>query len=426
MSSVSNDALSRDHPRLARSFGLRWLFVYFGLYSLPFPLSLVPFVDWDGVWRTIWSPVVVAFAERVLGSSVPALPAGSGDTTYNYIEVLVFLLLATGVVAAWTLLGRRTDAGRVAEVLRVQLRFVLAIALLRYGWSKVFPIQFGPPSDERLISSYGDSSPMGLLWTLMGSSPPYRVFSGILEVVAGFLLLPRRTATLGALLAVAVMVNVLALNLCFDVPVKLYSAHLLFMAGLIALPEARRLFAAVALGRAAPAARVRELSASQRGRRAVLGVKLLAVSALLWNLGAELYAELRGEGAPAEPSIAGLWTVERFERDGAEVPLLVSEADVWRRFAVSPWGSVTLRRMDDSSVRYFAEVDEEHHTLALRVLGARHAEPWVLAWERDAPDRLRLTSVSPSLVVDLRRAQARSFLLTSRGFRWISEESFNR
>jgi len=46
----------------------------------------------------------------------------------------------------------------------------------------------------------------------------------------GMLLLFRRTVTLGAIASAAALLNIVLLNFCYDVPVKLYSAHLLLMA----------------------------------------------------------------------------------------------------------------------------------------------------------------------------------------------------
>src|SRR4029079_8818976 len=96
-------------------------------------------------------------------------------------------------------------------------------------------------SPERLLEPYGESSPMGLLWTFMGYSLPYNGFTVAAGVVRVFLLFLRRTTTLGALIVSAVMVNVVMLNFCYDVPVKLFSSHLLVMAGILTIPDLRRL-----------------------------------------------------------------------------------------------------------------------------------------------------------------------------------------
>jgi hypothetical protein len=49
---------------------------------------------------------------------------------------------------------------------------------------------------------------------------------------------PAFTLLLGALLVAATTTNVLLLNLSYDVPVKLYSVHLLVMALFLAAPMA--------------------------------------------------------------------------------------------------------------------------------------------------------------------------------------------
>jgi len=102
--------------------------------------------------------------------------------------------------------------------------------------------QFPAPSSETLGTPLGEASPMRLLWTFMGASRPYTWFAGGSEVLAGLLLVWRRTSTLGAMIAAGVMTNVVLLNFCYDVPVKLFSAHLLVTALLILLPHGKDIF----------------------------------------------------------------------------------------------------------------------------------------------------------------------------------------
>ena len=54
-----------------------------------------------------------------------------------------------------------------------------------YGFAKVVPLQFAQPSSIRLGQQLGDMSPMGLLWTFMGFSPSFQIFTGAVEVLAG-------------------------------------------------------------------------------------------------------------------------------------------------------------------------------------------------------------------------------------------------
>src|SRR5258708_10758178 len=83
---------------------------------------------------------------------------------------------------------------------------------------------------------------MGVLWNFMGYPGPYAFFGGLMEMAAVGLLCFRRTATLGALVCLAVMSNVALLNLAYGVPVKLYSMMMVVSAAVLVLFDTPRLF----------------------------------------------------------------------------------------------------------------------------------------------------------------------------------------
>jgi uncharacterized membrane protein YphA (DoxX/SURF4 family) len=182
---------------------------------------------------------------------------GSGDTTFHYVQVLCFLLIAATVTLIWSIVDRRrTGYHRLYLGLRVLVRIILGGTLISYGAAKVIQTQFPPPQLNRLLQPVGEMSPMGLLWTFMGASPPYNVFTGASEMLAGVLLFFPTTTLVGALLAMAVMTQVVALNFCYDVPVKLFSTHLLAESIFLVAPDARRLANVLLLNRdVAPAPR---------------------------------------------------------------------------------------------------------------------------------------------------------------------------
>jgi hypothetical protein len=75
-----------------------------------------------------------------------------------------------------------------------------------------------------------------------------------MEMVAVVLLCVRRTATLGALLCLAVMSNVMLLNYAYDVPVKLYATMIVLSAAVLVLYDVPRLLAVFVTNRStAPA-----------------------------------------------------------------------------------------------------------------------------------------------------------------------------
>src|SRR5262249_21326568 len=141
-----------------------------------------------------------------------------------------FLLLAAAGTLLWSLLDRkRPQYRRLHEWLRVYVRFYVATTLITYGVVKVIKSQFPYPDGDRLLVPYGESSPMRLLWTFMGASEGYNWFTGAGEMLGGLLLCTRRATLLGALVSCGVMLHVAALNFCYDVPVKLFSTHLVLM-----------------------------------------------------------------------------------------------------------------------------------------------------------------------------------------------------
>jgi hypothetical protein len=221
------------------------------LYILPSPgsVSLIDLLPggsahvekWLGWPLITLSPWVGKHVFHLTGQGADWHPTGSGDAAMNYVLTAIVLALAMVGAAVWSavseLRGRRKEYRTAYAWLRLFLRFTLAVTLLEYGFIKIFPGQFRPLGLYGLTKTYGESSPMGLLWTFMGQSRPYTIFGGLMEAIPGTLLMFRRTSTVGLLGAGAVMLNVVMMNFCYDVPVKLYSAHLLLMALFLLLPD---------------------------------------------------------------------------------------------------------------------------------------------------------------------------------------------
>lgn len=235
--------------RLISKLALGFTIGYWLLYFLPSPMTSL--LEWIGVPASEWrqaaeSWLVQLTAKQFFGIQETLVsPNGSGDTTWNYLAVLSFfcISLIVGGVAMIIPTSRARET-ITSDLLRSYLRYCLAAILLGYGLAKVswetnqFPVN-GP---FQLDKTWGESSPMNVLWAFMGASRSYTIFGGLGEVVAALFLIWRRTALLGAVIALGVMVNVAMLNFCYDVPVKLFSSHLVIAGLLILLPDASRLW----------------------------------------------------------------------------------------------------------------------------------------------------------------------------------------
>ena len=105
--------------------------------------------------------------------------------------------------------------------------------------AKFARVQFGVLPLQQQVTPLGEFSPSAsdvgvhVFFVFVSS------FAGLAEVLGGVLLLWRRTTMLGALIVFAVMSNVLAMNLSYDVSVKLLAGHLVLMSVILLAPDSQ-------------------------------------------------------------------------------------------------------------------------------------------------------------------------------------------
>jgi len=410
----------------------RFGFSYFVLYNFPFPLDYIPYVDAVVMpYYQMWKLLVPWVGSRLFHVDATTLPNGSGDTTWGYVQVFCYLVIALLAAAVWSILDRkRKSYPRLHEGLRIYVRFALLSVMISYGAVKVIKSQFPDPSPDRLLQPYGDASPMGLLWTFMGVSAAYNVFSGLAEMIGGLLLAFRRTALLGALVSFGVLLNIALLNFCYDVPVKLFSCHLLAMAIFLTLPDLRRLTDLLVLNRRVEPAAPRPFLTRPWLRRGIAVLSTLAVLALtVFHLNrASETSKLYGSQAP-KGLLSGVWDVDEMSIDGQIRPPLTTDTERWRRVVFGNTGQLSVQRMDDFRDRYLVATPPKEKTGALeltRRFGLKKKSS--LAYALPKPDFLTLQGSweGHRLQVRLHRVEPPKFLLTTRGFHWINERPFNR
>ncbi len=463
---------------LAQRLAFRFVFAYMLLYILPFPIntldslltsiheivageesaSVQPSLIFQYVTRPYadFSDKVVLWTGReVFGVEIEYRPAGSGDTTWNYVQVFDFAVIAAALTLLWTLAawawgrlrGRAHLANpRLHEWLRIYVRFYLAQMMIVYGAVKIIKLQFPYPRPDTLLHTYGESSPMHLLWTFMGASEGYNWFTGAGEFLAGLLLCFRRTTLLGALVAFGVMAHVAALNFCYDVPVKLFSCNLLLMSLFLMAPDLPWLVRVFVLGRPEAARGYRPL-VRQPWLNGSLGVVRTII--VLTFVGVTLYgnherSKLYGTLTP-EPPLFGLWDVEEFTLDGKVRPPLTTDAGRWQRVTFNK--ALTFRKSNPAKPRIgitnmlgtsvlFAEfeADENKKTItltsrggppAVHVLRYREVEPEVIEADGEVAFLADGKFGPKQVKVRLRHYGEDRFLLSNRGFHWINETPYN-
>jgi hypothetical protein len=408
-------------PLTAR-LAFRFFSIYFGLYVvctqmlngfIPFEFDLPNVSDQGPVrWMVEW------VARSVFGVTTPLVVtgSGSGDKTFDWVLVFCLFVISLAVTVGWSLVAKASNYDRGHARYRLFLRFALGTTMLTYGAAKIIPLQMSFPSLQRLLEPYGHFSPMGVLWASIGASPSYETFTGVAETTAAALLFIPHTAALGALVALACTIQVWMLNMTYDVPVKLFSFHLIVMALFLLVPDCRRILAAVWVEPSSKPRRVAWIL------QVVFGAWFIAVA---MKGSVDAWTQYGG-GAPKSP-LYGVWNVAYMSVDGVERSPLVTDYDRWRRVIFDRPQGMAFQRMDDTFAPHGNTIDTASKTIAL----TRAADPkWAASFSYDRPSLEHLTMSGEmdgrKIVMRLELFPRERFLLVNRGFNWVQEYPFNR
>jgi len=428
--------LQMPYWSVASRVAFRFCFVYFGLYCLYTQIltSLIPLpkVDIPDL-STFWPmrPIVLWVAVHIFRvAKQPAFSeTGSGDRTFDWVLVFCLLVFAAFVAVCWSILNRKhTTYVTLYKWFRLAIRFFLAGQMMVYGLAKAVPLQMPFPYLTRLVTPYGTFSPMGVLWSSIGSSPGYEIFAGCAELLGGILLVFPRTTTLGALVCMADITQVFMLNMTYDVPVKLLSFHLFLLAFFLFAPDLKRVVDFFLLNLATEPSIQPALFATRRANRFAFAAQIIFG---IWLLGMNAYGSWvnwfdYGGGRPKSP-LYGIWEVDQQLIDGQVRSPLLTDSGRWRRVIFDFPERMAFQRIDDSFARYGASINVKDKTIALT---SDTDKNWKadFSFERAVPDQLTLDGNMDGhkTHIQLKLFDRNKFTLVNRGFHLIQEFPFNR
>ena len=421
---------------LATRVAFRFCFVYLGLFCLTTQIvtsllsasqgEVIP--DPATIWPTrgiiLWTAAHVFHTTATLAGGGNS---GSGDFLFGWVLAFSLLVLAIVSTAIWSFADKgRENYTNLHKWFVLFVRFSLAGQLLNYGFGKAIPVQMPFPYLFKLVQPFGSFSPMGVLWSSIGAAPAYEVFTGCVEVFAGLLLIVPRTTALGALISFAAMIEVFILNMTYDVPVKLFSFHLILLSLFLLAPDFKPIFDFFVLKRQASASPQAQLFRRERANRFALAVQLFFG---LWLIGMnvkfarDVWYEFGG-GKPAS-ALYGIWEVSQESIDEQVRPPLLTDSARPRRLIFDFPSRVAFQGMDDTFVGYGASINVNDKTL---LLTSRVGKKAIFSFKRARQNQLALDGEMEShkIHMELRLVEPSKFVLVSRGFHWIQESPFNR
>lgn len=421
---------------LATRIAFRFFFSYCVLYFYPIALGSRggggTIAEYHNPVRTFWNHVVPWVGTNILHLDGPIKETfnGSGDQVYDY--VMWFCILAFAMMAAviWSVLDRkRPNYTLLYNWLRVLVRLLLATTMISYGTNKLFRQQFPELPLAKLLDTYGRSSPEGLLWAFMDYSRVYSFFGGVGETIGGLLLFIPGLCTLGSLISLAVMSNVLMLNLCYDVSRKIFSIHIVVMFLFLLLPDLRRLAELFFLRRTIQLAPRESLFKDKVLDKCALLLQLVIGVMVIINCSHLAYLHAEQLARHVDPSIRGVWSVNDFVLDGISKPPLLTDTDRWQYVVFDAPDVLTIELMNGAQRKYSLALDNGGTTLKL-------SDPGLPDWnasinlEKRGSSKLVLNGHlgSRQLSVTASRVSLEDpsqFLLTNRGFNWSSPFVFS-
>ncbi len=417
----------------------RFFFIFLTLYMAPWgwfdSLLFEIKLSWLTQWYSDLEDWAVRFANgklfHIKKELVPI--AGSGDTSWGWAQLCLFLFLAAVGCIIWSIIDRKRKSYNKADYwLCLFTRYYIALFAFLYGIIKLFGLQMTFPNPSLLATSLGDLLPMRLSWMFMGYSTPYQFFSGAMETLAGILLLSRRTATFGSFLAAAVFFNVMMMNLSYDIPVKIFSMRLVFMCLFLLAHEYKRIFSFFVLNKPADACSIYNVRFEKKWIRVIRVVlKIIFISVFVgWMFYTTLkrYNDFHSQ-QPGGPIAKGVYNVESYVLNKDTIPPLITDTLRWQDFILeNGFGSIkttdSLFRKRYGRAYFNYKVDTLKHSIDF--IKSFADTTFLISLKYEIPDsntvRLRGKLRNDSLFVVLRKS-SRHFQLAERQFHWLSESN---
>ncbi|MCZ4224930.1 DoxX family protein [Pedobacter rhodius] len=369
---MSNNITSNESKWTNAEMGLfRFFFIYFILQTLPLSVDF-----FHTIFGFNWFHIRYGDIFNVSRLSAKFIPGA--DTFLNW---LILAVLSAGGAFLWS----RQKPGKynydeLYYWLRAIVRYRLAIGIIGYGFLKFFPMQAPFPSISNLNTAYGDFSEWKIFSMTLGIVPGYESFLGGVELVAGLLLLFRKTASIGAIIVLIFTGNVFISNLGYGGGEYVYASYLISFAVFVLWFDAQRIYRLISLELPTQPNRYKPAF-----KPALNSLRLLAKAFILiffvFFYGLKTYFGWRRDPYqfPQKSGLAktaGIYNVSEFKLNGKIVPYDPANAARWQDVVFEKWATISIRSprpvITDSAnyEQIFAQDKDRNYELAGS--GGRH------------------------------------------------------
>ncbi|HEV2479711.1 MAG TPA: hypothetical protein VGS79_08595 [Puia sp.] len=275
-----------------------------------------------------------------------------GSSLMGYATWLWTLVIAIVGATIWTAIvkARKTERREYNTLyywLRVIVRYRAGIGIIGFGFTKLFPVQMPYPSLGVLNTNFGDLTAQKVFWLSVGIVPWYQVFAGVVECLAGTLLFFRRTTTIGAILLLAALGDIVYVNLAYDGGVHVYASYFVLLAGFLLVKDIPRIYHLLIRERVTiPVEHYPALGKPwQRWTR--IGLKSATFFIFLILLTWLQYVNFRYDpykqpAVAGVPTLRGNYIVSEFRINNVTIPYNPLDTIRWQDATFENWSSLTL------------------------------------------------------------------------------------
>ncbi|SFC43608.1 hypothetical protein SAMN05421747_11120 [Parapedobacter composti] len=265
---------------------------------------------------------------------------------------LIVALIAVIAALVWYFLENRKriqpNYPDLYYLLRVILRYRLALGVIAYGLIKFFPLQSPYPSLSNFNTDYGDLSAWKIFSLSLGVAPTFEAVLGGLEIFAGLLLLYRGTTAIGAFIVIIFHGNVFLSNLAYEGGEAIYSLYLLHIAAFLFLHDAGRIINLFSLNKPTQPDGYKPIYTHAWQRKLKIGLKSAFVFIFVFVFGYKTYAasKARPYHYPVTPGLSGaqgLYDVSEFSRNGQLHPYSKRDTLRWQDVVFEEWATLSIR-----------------------------------------------------------------------------------
>jgi len=409
-----------------------FFFIFFVLYIFLNPNHIVPYTDFlNSIYIQPFANFIAWLTKDVLHIVNPAIQFYNStiDSVFGYLSLLFIFLAAVSGSLIWLVIDRRApNYNKLYKALTVLVRYYLAFTMIAYASFKIIKIQFLSLSPVMLLQIYGNSTPRQLAWSFLGYSAGYNYFMGSIEFAAGLLLLFRRTTTLGSIIAVGILANVIAVNFSFDINVKLYSIVLITMALFLLSKDIGRLFNFFFLNKIIhpvvdPPIRFKE---GWKNTALMAAKYTFILYVIFFGLRANFYRTFEDRDSPVKPPLYGIYNVTAFIRNKDTIKPLTTDTTRWSKLIVSaPKGNASVILMDRSLKVFVFKPETVEKKLEM------YAKPdttdkytFTYHLSKDSVLVLKGRSRKDSLQITFKQYDMNKFPLINHHFRWILDHYY--